>query len=491
MKFVHEPDSYKGAHALNNLTERTGSSSSSLQADDGNIRKLLSQVTRAGREQGDILPSLMARQCVEFYEQLDMKGRMDFLRILGREFGVDREEVAKAAAQYLEVESAGRGDRAFMRTEQILRTSLRPHYEKIFTRMKGLPFGMQFLVNLRADLLKGIQESNDPYLRTLNESLKSLLQQWFGILFLDLERITWNSSASLLEKIVNYEAVHAIPTWQALKQRLGPGRLCYAFFHREMPQEPLVFVQTALTDRIADNISSILADSAPERAQPQVATFYSISSSQKGLSGVELGNFLIKRVVKEIQQHVPSVQTFCTLSPVPRFKRWLIAQINQVISENVQSRTVDGLLLAEEVEALRKVGRSENAVVVLKDVLAQQWWKDPSLIEVLRPIMMRLCARYILLEKKRSFALDPVANFHIRNGACVYRLNWMGDTSGKAMNQSFGIMINYIYDLPAVEINNQRYLLDGKIAVHMPVHETFRWAVEEMEDGKGGLVAKL
>ncbi|KAJ3299028.1 hypothetical protein HK104_010043 [Borealophlyctis nickersoniae] len=518
MKFSHEPASRSLAKAADAFQEQQG------VGDESIVRKLLSGVIRTRVEQGDMVPSLMGKQCVEFYERLNMDGRAKFLRILGRDFDINRDEVAAAAEAYLRVRAEDKDyNTAILAAEQKLRQSLHPLFQTVFTKINKLPFGMQFLVNLRADLLKILTQTNDPYLRNLNDSLKGQLQQWFGIAFLDLERISWSTPAAILEKIVRYEAVHAIPTWQALKQRLGPGRLCYAFFHRGMPQEPLIFVQIALTKDVTGNIQSILNNPEPGDSDPTVAIFYSISSSQKGLSGVDLGNFLIKRVVKEVQQCIPTVDTFCTLSPIPGFRRWLDAQIKEGGGR--------GLLLPDEVDAVRrlrgagaeneepavslKVGllsplqfRNESKVdlyagivYVQQAVLSESLVTNPELSSALKPILLRLCSRYILLAKKGSFVLDPVANFHIRNGACVHRLNWMGDTSEKGFRQSFGIMANYTYVLPEIEVNNQNYVLDGRVAVLEPVDETLRWAVqevkrqipeEEISDGNGaGVGAKL
>ncbi|KAI8853561.1 malonyl-CoA decarboxylase, partial [Chytridium lagenaria] len=236
-------------------------------------------------------------------------------------------------------------------------------------------------------------------------------------------------------EVIQYEAVHAIPSWQALKQRLGPARLCYAFFHRGMPHEPLTFIQVALLKEIEWDVQRILNDPAPDFTDPHLcktAIFYSISSSQKGLAGVDLGNFLIKRVVKEIQRDFPAVSTFCTLSPIPGFRSWLNTQFNLI-------------------ESLLSIGGGDgrSAWNVLRDCLqTDEWQEKASKVSAFKPILLRLCSRYLLLEKKRSFALDPVANFHVRNGACVHRLNWLGDTSAKGMKQSYGIMVNYVYVLP-------------------------------------------
>ncbi|KAJ3218975.1 hypothetical protein HDU67_003339 [Dinochytrium kinnereticum] len=404
--------------------------------------------------------------------------------MLAKDFGVNRKDVLAYASSLSN--AAAKGDRALLRSEQNLRDSLVPQYSQFFSQINHLPGGLKFLVSMRADLLRIIEkEENDMYLRALNENLKSLLQSWFGIGFLDLERLTWSTPASVLEKVIQYEAVHAIPSWQALKQRLGPARLCYSFFHRGMPLEPLTFIQVALLKDIEWDVQRILNDSSPDFSEPHLcktAIFYSISSSQKGLAGVDLGNLyelhLIKRVVKEIQRDFPSVSTFCTLSPIPGFRSWLNTQFNLIQSGN---HTEDKLLLDSEIETLRSIQKvdSRPAWEVLRDCLqTDEWHKKASKNSAFKPIMLRLCSRYLLLEKKRSFSLDPVANFHVRNGACVHRLNWMGDISAKGMEQSFGIMVNYVYVLPIIEKNNQQYLLDGTIPVLEPVSSTVQWAVQ-------------
>ncbi|KAJ3018237.1 hypothetical protein HKX48_003015 [Thoreauomyces humboldtii] len=444
------------------------------------MKELLRATILTRKEHGDLLPSLLARQCCDFYAGLAMPERHKFLTILGRDFDINRERAAAAARKYLEVKDDG-SDRTYMRAEEAVRHALRPLYEKFFEQINHLPGGMHFLVNLRADVLAILaKEGNDPYLRGLDISLKTQLQAWFGIGFLDLDRITWNTPATILEKIVHYEAVHTVPTWQALKQRLGPGRLCYAFFHRGMPQVPLTFVQIALTAAIPEDVHLLLNDLSPEVENPSTAIFYSISSSQKGLAGVDLGNFLIKRVVRETQALMPTVTTFCTLSPIPRFRAWLETRLN-----GPESPSKEPFLLPGEETALRDRGASgTTGADVLKRLLADDAnLVDPQTSGVVKPILLRLCARYMLLEKRRSFALDPVCNFHIRNGACLQRLNWMGDRSAKGLRQSYGIMVNFNYRLPQIELNNQTYLFDGSIAViptdDGPDHydEALSWAI--------------
>ncbi|KAJ3195600.1 hypothetical protein HK101_011663 [Irineochytrium annulatum] len=456
--------------------------------------RLLAGAVRVGREGGDLYPTLLTRHSCDLYLGLkDDDARKLFLTTLGKEFGVKREAVLVHAEAYKN--AIGKGDRAALRAEQQLREALVPQHTRFFNQVNSLPGGMKFLVDLREDLLRFIAEDPSPHLRTLNESLKTLLQSWFSLSHLDLERITWSTPASILEKIIQYEKVHPIPTWSHLKQRLGPNRLCYAFFHKGMPLEPLTFIQIALVEKIEWDVQRILGEEVYDsegRVGADVtekncvtAIFYSISSSQRGLSGVDLGNFLIKRCVKEIQKHYPQIETFCTLSPIPGFRHWLTTEFKLLATSEQSSATTGdaakSLLLPGEEAILREMVPSTDkpAWMILRDTIETAgWWKDSAMVLKLKTLMVRLCSRYMILEKKRRFALDPVANFHIRNGACLHRLNWMGDTSDKGMNQSYGIMVNYIYVLPLIEQNNQRYLLDGTIPVVEPVSSTLKWAVE-------------
>ncbi|KAI8921804.1 malonyl-CoA decarboxylase-domain-containing protein [Entophlyctis helioformis] len=473
MKYSHQPDDYTLGHASDG--HAAGDAAAKIQPDETAVRQLLMGVIKAKREQGDIWPCLLTRQCCEFYEGLDMAGRTKFLCVLGRDFDIDLQDTASAVTQF--EESMSKSDRSVIRSSQRLRLVLTPAYLTFFSRINQLPGGMAFLVHLREDILKILATNgNDLHLRALNDALKAKLQEWFSMGFLDLERITWHSPANILEKIVRYEAVHEIPSWQALKQRLGPGRLCYSFFHRSMPQDPLTFVQVALVQDISDQVQAILHDKSPDVKDPKAAIFYSITSSQRGLSGVDLGNFLIKRVVKEIQLNFPSITTFCTLSPIPGFRAWLATAIANEIQHPPPDAS-GSLLLPQEADALRAFAPSQAPIQTLSTVSGDAaWLESADQSRVFQPIIERLCSRYLTMEKKRALALDPVANFHIRNGASIYRLNWAGDTSDKGIRQSFGMMVNYIYDLPEIEANNQKYLLDGQITFWDPVHPSLEWA---------------
>ncbi|KAL1922127.1 uncharacterized protein VTP21DRAFT_10769 [Calcarisporiella thermophila] len=426
--------------------------SQSAIKDTAFMHKLLSSAIASQRGQGDLLPSVITRSCCELYESLNDEGKIEFLRILARDFGVPRDKSVNLAQEYIKIAQQDPYSKAAMRAEQILRHAMSPSHNKFFDRVNQLPDGMKFLVDMRADLLRFISlNRDDNYLPMLSNSLKEKLQEWL-IGFLKLERITWNSPAVVLEKISQYEAVHAVSDLGDLKRRVGPGRRVFGFFFRNMPNEPLVFVQVALVPEISNNVQEILnAPSVHPTAESiRCAIFYSITT-QKGLTGIELGNFLIKRVVRDLANEFPQLQTFCTLSPIPGFRRWLeqLPKAELLISKEKSTLQDAGLTIGDFGELIKN-----NA-----------WVKDVHTTSILRPILMRLCSRYILKEKRGDLALDPVANFHLRNGACAHRLNWMADTSVKGLHESFGIMVNYNYLLKHIERNNQRYLLDGTIPV--------------------------
>ncbi|KAJ1345235.1 hypothetical protein BSLG_000749 [Batrachochytrium salamandrivorans] len=399
MMSSHEPESYVLGHPdeTSSADGKLGAASSHGQHEDKAIRKLVLGVVKAKREQGDIWPSLLTRQCCEFYESLDRPSRAKFLHLLAKDFCIDLQETAIAVKQFEDSMS----------------------------------------------ILEA--EGTSVHLRALNDSLKTRLQEWFGMGFLDLERITWSTPALILEKAIQYEAVHSIESWQALKQRLGPGRLFYSFFHRGISHEPLTFVQVALVSEIATQVQGILTDNCPEIKDPKVAVFYSISSSQKGLSGVDLGNFLIKRVVKEVQINHPSITTFCTLSPIPGFMLWLQTTVNGEIV-NASHENGELLLLPEEVDLLQKKWPHQTPIQALQDISTNlEWLDDQEKTMILRPIVEQ-----------------------------------------KGIKQSFGMMVNYIYNLGDVESNNQQYLLDGIIAVsNDPIHHSLVWANAQMKHSAG------
>ena len=309
-----------------------------------------------------------------------------------------------------------------------------------------------------------LTQKKDGALGALEPDLKGLLASWFDVGFLELRRITWNAPATLLEKLIAYEAVHAIRSWEDLKDRLDSDRRCFAYFHPRMPDEPLIFVEVALVSGMADNIQTLLDESAPvqDPRAADTAIFYSISSAQQGLAGISFGNFLIKRVVDMLAAEFKGLKTFATLSPAPGFRVWLDALL--------ASGRADLLTPAEQ-KALSGLAGEGEGPDNLKVVLGTPGWhEDEAYAEAVRGILMRLCARYLAQEKRSDGrAPDPVADFHLSNGARIERLNWLADSSPKGIEQSTGIMVNYLYKLNAIAANHEAHSDAGKVALSPPV----------------------
>jgi len=390
----------------------------------------------------------------QVYLALDENGRRRFLSVMAQEFDTDPEQIDSAIdAVQLSVDDDERRD-----SEYKLRQALEAPRIKLLTQFNSLPDGVKFLVDMRAELLKFAKE--DRALKALERDLKAILTSWFDVDFLELRRISWEkTSALILEKLIAYEAVHAIASWEDLKNRLDTDRRCFGFFHPRMPDEPLIFVEVALVNGIAGNVQELLDETAPilDPASADTAIFYSISNAQKGLAGISFGNFLIKRVVSELMDELDNLKTFSTLSPVPGFRRWL----DKLISEGAPK-----ILKPNERKALQAAaGKGKGSKGLLRDMMNMpHWHHDDEISEALRAPLMRLCARYLTEEKRGGKgALDPVANFHLSNGASVERINWLGDTAPKGFDQAAGMMVNYLYHLSKIEDNHENYHSKGVV----------------------------
>ncbi|MDA0997827.1 MAG: malonyl-CoA decarboxylase [Proteobacteria bacterium] len=348
--------------------------------------------------------------------------------------------------------------------EHVLRLSLEAPRMKLLIQFNALPDGVKFLVDMRAELLHRMRGNHA--LTALERDLKTILISWFDVGFLELRCIGWdNAPAALLEKLIAYEAVHAIESWDDLKNRLDSDRRCFAFFHPRMPDEPLIFVEVALVDGIAGNVQELLDESAPVQnpKAADTAIFYSISNAQQGLAGISFGNFLIKRVVGALEDEFPNLKTYATLSPVPGFAAWL--------DNLIKAGDPKILLPGERPDLKAATGQSTGLKGVLKDILAtSDWYHDETMSNALSAPLTRLCARYICEEKRLDGrARDPVTHFHLTNGSRVERINWMGDRSAKGISQSAGMMVNYLYHLPKIEDNHEAYTSSGKVAASSAV----------------------
>jgi malonyl-CoA decarboxylase len=436
------------------LTSRSDLSVSPHLPDD-DLARLRQQIdaSLSGRG-GEASARSNASDLARCYLDLNDEGRLRFMQLLNDEYGI---EPTHLNASMDAVRDMSDNPAAYAKAITALRGRLESPRMKLFRQFNGLEYGLKFLVDLRADLI-GLLHDN-PELRALDADLKYMLSTWFDAGFLMLHRITWAAPADLLEKLIAYEAVHEIRSWNDMKNRLESDRRFFAFFHPSMPDEPLIFVEVALVNGIARNVQTLLDETAPikDPKQADTAIFYSISNAQRGLSGVNFGEFLIKQVVERLSARLPNVKTFATLSPVPGFRRWLDGRI----AEGAE------LLNHDQDDSLRTVaGDVSNETSVLQSVLDRvNWHLDPAIVDTLQPIMTHLVAGYLLYQRRENSgtALDSVAHFHLSNGARIESINWLGDMSPKGFEQSAGIMVNYLYDKSLIEQNHEAYVTGSEI----------------------------
>ena len=370
----------------------------------------------------------LAREILTRYADLTIGPRIAFFEALANRFGIDpaRIEAAMASWQSKPPDVAAAE----------LHAATEPRRLELLRRLNLAPQATSALVDMRGQLLDALPRRAD--LAAVDADFAYLFSTWFNRGFLVLRRIDWSTPAVILEKIIRYEAVHQIRDWVDLRARIdSPDRHCYAFFHPAMVDEPLIFVEVALTREIPGAIAPILELKRepldPERAT--TAVFYSISNCQRGLAGVSFGSFLIKQVVADITRDMPRLSTFVTLSPVPNFASWLTRQ------------------RAEPSPTLTEADRT-----ALAGLDRPEWWNDQAAIEGMREPMLRAAATYFMTARNKSGApLDAVARFHLGNGARLERLDWPGDFSDRGRKQSFGLMVNYLYDLGDIEKNHEAY----------------------------------
>jgi malonyl-CoA decarboxylase len=378
----------------------------------------------------------VSRKIFALYAALQDADRLEFFRCLQENFGPDREKIDSAYAKY----KKSRNDAAL----QSLFNACEPPRQELLRRLNLAPEGTPELVSMREALLRRLKD--EPGLRTVDRDFRHLFNSWFNRGFLVLRRIDWNSPASLLEKLIRYEAVHTIRDWQDLRRRLDPcDRRCFAFFHPALGDDPLIFVEVALTDQVPKSINSILhaerGDLSPELAD--TAAFFSISNCQPGLHGISFGNFLLKQVVLELKRDLPNLKTFVTVSPIPGFSAWL-----------KQLRVGEGVgpeLSSERQELLERLDEPD-------------WHEQENDMAFLKKTIMPLTAWYLTQARnKRGLPLNSVARFHLRNGARLEGISWLGDVSDKGLSDGAGLVINYLYDLEDIDSNYEKLINDGVV----------------------------
>jgi malonyl-CoA decarboxylase len=375
--------------------------------------------------------------------------RLKFLASLADRFGPDRRAIELAIAAYQREEG---GDRTKL---EALHAAAEPRRQELIRRLNLAPGGTASLVRIRQVLLSLLPAH--PELQPVDDDFVHLFSSWFNRGFLVLRPIDWNTSANILEKIIRYEAVHAIQDWDDLRNRLEPSdRRCYAFFHPQLIDEPLIFVEVALTREIPGEIGPLLDKSRRAIAAHEATTavFYSISNTQKGLAGVTFGNFLIKQVVQDLARELPNLKTFVTLSPVPGFANWVRREMKAELSSALDDDTRRALAAIE----------SEGKIEEAKDAL------------------ISLAAFYFLKAKQPSGKpVDPVARFHLGNGARLERLNFLGDPSAKGMKQSLGLMVNYLYALDHIESNHEAFAEHGTVVAADAVKKSLRTSLSSRD----------
>jgi malonyl-CoA decarboxylase len=386
---------------------------------------------------GEASGTAIARQILDRYHHLDEAERLALFEALTRDFGPDREKLAKAVESWrTQPDDQDASDLHF---------ASEPRRQELIRRLNRTPGGTSGLVAMRADLLRIMKSHKE--LAALDRDVAHLLTSWFNRGFLVLRRIDWSTPANILEQIIRYEAVHEIRDWDDLRRRIDPiDRRCYAFFHPALVDEPLIFVEVALTESIPGAIAPLLAEDRQlvptERAR--TAVFYSISNTQRGLTGISFGSFLIKQVVEELQRELPKLENFVTLSPVPGFMQWL--------------KQADDVPVTD---ADREV---------LRNLETPDWFANPELTTQLRSVLEPLAAYYFLKARTpKGRLIDSVERFHIGNGARLERIDWLGDLSPKGLRESAGIMVNYLYRLEDIEKNHEAYANQGEIAASSAV----------------------
>lgn len=382
-------------------------------------------------EKGEVSGARLANEVVAAYNSLSPDAQNAFFSLLIEQFSPDQHAIAKAADAF----RADPSDNNLFRLQE----AVEPRRQELFRRFNMATGGTATLVRMRQDLLARVREN--PRHVLIDADLAHLFRSWFNRGFLTLQRIDWHTSAVVLERLIRYEAVHQIQGWTDLRRRLEADRRCYAFFHSALPDEPLIFIEVALTRGIASKVQPLIDPNSvvvdPSRAD--TAIFYSITNCQEGLRGISFGNLLIKQVVEDLGRTFPRIRTFATLSPVPGFRQWLespstTAQLTPATRERIAS--------AFNGEAGKSVAAANDEV---------------------REELERLCAHYLVAAKNGVAPLDSVARFHLANGARLERLNWAGDTSATGLARSYGITANYVYRLGDVEHNHEEYATSRRV----------------------------
>lgn len=425
------------------MFESVQNRAAALARDGLKVRRLVASCEKLLSERGEASGVSLAKITLDLYRDLDKKEQMRFFASLASEFSPSPQRVLAAAKAYAEEPTASHLAKLCIQAE--------PPRQELLRRLNRGPGGTATILRLRERLLE--LKRDQPELDAVDWDLHHLLSSWFNPGFLQMVRVDWRTPAYLLEQIIAHEAVHEVRGWNDLRRRLESDRRCFAFFHPALPNEPLIFVEIALMDRMADAVGSLLdaQPAADDSSGATAAVFYSISNCQPGLRGVSLGNFLIKNVVEVLSKEFPRIKIFCTLSPIPGFAAWLGALLKK--GEGTQVKSLAAALKA----VAAGLGPDVSKLVADADSLQR--------LAPLKEPLLQLCATYLLHRGDGSAPTpDPVARFHLHNGARLERINWAADDSKKGLRESFGLMVNYLYEPRAIEGNHERFVRGEVVA---------------------------
>ena len=376
----------------------------------------------------------VARDIANLYQSLSDEDKLNFFKKINEKYKPKIDEINRAIQAYQSNQDE--------KNLHLLNKSTEGQRKELFARMNMAPNGVSIMVSLREDLLKLLNDNPD--LIDLDNDLRNLFKSWFNPGFLKLQKITWDTKAAVLEKIMKYERVHQIKDMNELKRRLGEDRRFFSYFHPALDDEPIIFVQVALTNGLGKSIQEIMKPSAEGAKKYDTATFYSISNCQEGLSRVTLGNFLIKRVVYEIQEELPNIKNFGTLSPIPGFRDWFTTLDEKIIQNILGKIPYNNVSFLKSSDL--KVG--DGRIVSNKQAL------------------IKLVAHYLMNEKnKKGLPINDVCRFHLGNGAIIDDININANVSEVGLNRSFGVMVNYLYELKNIEKNHEDYINNKKIII--------------------------
>ena len=425
------------------LGSLTGAAAARTPANLRDARRAIALCHVLLSERGEVSGLRIARELLSAYRSFDAQTLDTFFDLLVKELSPEPDPIDRAIDAYRHEPSHA--------TLMRLGLTIEGPRQELFRRCNIAPGGTAMLVEMRHQLLKTLPEH--PERAGIDADLVHLFRSWFNRGFLILQRIDWRASALVLERLIRYEAVHQIQGWTDLHRRLEADRRCYAFFHPAFPDEPLIFIEVALTRGLSAKVQPLLDPTSPvlDPATAKCAMFYSITNCQEGLRGVSFGNSLIKQVVEDLGRERPRLRTFSTLSPIPGFRKWLETSNDGRLAD-VRSRQLAALLTALD-------GQDSRAL--------------PTIAPHLRDDLIRACAYYLLHAKHGKAPLDPVARFHLANGASLERLNWLGDISENGVQRSVGLMANYVYRAREMDRKHEAYAKDYRVVAS---HELERLA---------------